>query len=350
MKDRFKKPVLAMLVLICLVSLLGIPITAQAKMTLRWAHYAAETHPLHLSAVKFKEIIEKETNGDITIEIYPNNTLGSSVQILENFKAGGVDMSSNTTGQLQQWVPEACAVQFLYIFEDPEHAYKVLDNEGGQMIADLAEPKGFKILSWWDWGFRQFTNSKRPINTPEDVKGLKFRISPEISMEAAFHALGAITEKIAFAELYMALAQGVVDGQDNGIPATYHMKFYEHNKYIAMVNYMYQPAIHMISTATWAKLTPDQQKLFMTASAECRDYMRQLMLEDERSLIPKMEAAGVQFTYPDPAVFQAVMEPAMIQIADFTGREFSKKFLAATKAYAKKDSTKAYLQKMIDAF
>lgn len=350
MRSRIRNQVLLTMVFCCLAIILTAPIPAEAKMTLRWAHYAAETHPLHLSAVKFKEIVEKKTNGDITIEIYPNNTLGSSVQILENFKAGGVDMSSNTTGQLQQWVPEACAVQFLYIFENPEHAYKVLDNEGGQMIANLAEPKGFKILSWWDWGFRQFTNSKHPINTPADVKGLKFRISPEISMEAAFHAMGAITEKIAFAELYMALAQGVVDGQDNGIPATYHMKFYEHNKYIAMVNYMYQPAIHMISTATWAKLTPEQQKLFMTASAECRDYMRKLMLEDERSLIPKMEAAGVKFTYPDPAAFQAVMEPAMIKIADFTGRDFSKKFLAVVKIYATKDSTKAYLQKMIGAF
>jgi tripartite ATP-independent transporter DctP family solute receptor len=226
----------------------------------------------------------------------------------------------------------------------------VLDNEGGQMIADLAEPKGFKVLSWWDWGFRQITNSKHPINTPEDVKGLKFRIAPEISMEAAFHAMGAITAKISFSELYMALAQGVVDGQDNGIAASYHMKFYEQNKHFAIVNYMYQPAIHMISTATWAKLTPEQQKLFMTASAECRDYMRKLMNEEESSLIPKMEAAGVQFTYPDAAVFQAVMQPAMIKIADFTGHDFSKKFLGVTKKYAKKDSMKAYLQKTSEAF
>jgi TRAP-type transport system periplasmic protein len=332
---------------VALTTLSFTTIAAYAQ-TLRLAHYAAESHPLHLAALEFKKSVESETNGKIKVEIYPNNTLGSSIQILENFQSGAVDFSLNTTGQLQMWVKEANAVQFPFIFENAGHAFKVLDGEGGEVIAKLAEPKGFKILSWWDWGMRQFTNSKRPINTPDDVKGLKFRVSPEVSMEASFQALGAVTEKIVFSELYMALAQKVVDGQDNPINATYHMKFYEHNKYITMVNYMYQPAIHMITTAQWAKLSDSEKSIIQKASYKSRDLMRKMMADEEASLIQKMKEAGCQFTTPDPVPFQTKMGQANVKIADFSGREFSKQFLSTVAKHATKEETKKYIQSVIN--
>lgn len=316
-------------------------------LTLRLAHYAAETHPLHKAALEFKKDVESGTEGKIKVEIYPNNTLGSTVEILENVRTGAVDMTFNTTGQLLLWTKEAAAVQFPFIYEDLTHVYRVLDGDGGAVLAELAAKKKFNVLSYWDWGFRQITNSRRPINSPADVKGLKFRVPPEIPMEVAIKALDGIPEKIAWAELYMALSQKVVDGQENPVHAIYHMKFYEHQKYIAMINYMYNPSIHIISPDTWTKLSDKEKGIIQGASVKGRDYMRKLMSEEEASLIQKMKAHGCAFTYPDPVPFQAKMDFAVQKIGDYAGKEFSKSYLATVVKYAKKDSTKTFLQKMI---
>jgi len=315
--------------------------------TIRLAHFAAESHPLHKAALEFKKEVEKDTNGKVKIEIYPSNTLGSTVEILESIRTGAVDMTFNTTGQLLLWTKEAAAIQFPFIYEDLNHVYSILDGEGGGALAKIAEKKKFKVLSYWDWGFRQITNSKRPINSPADVRGLKLRVPPEIPMEEALKALGGIPEKIAWAELYMALAQKVVDGQENPIHAIFHTKFYEHQKHIAVINYMYNPAIHIISPETWAKLSEKEKTIIQKASVMGRDYMRKLMAEEEASLIQKMKDYGCVFTTPDPIPFQEKMDIAVQKIADYAGKDFSKEYLTIVAKYGKKESKKNFLQGMV---
>lgn len=345
-KFRFKGCGLLAIILMLGVYFFIFPGSTQA-MTLRLAHFAAETHPLHKAAESFKKAVETETNGGIKVEIYPNNTLGSTVEILEQIRTGAVDMTFNTTGQLLLWTKEAAAVQFPFIYEDLSHVYRVLDGDGGAALANLAAKKGFKVLSYWDWGFRQITNSKRPINSPADVRGLKFRVPPEIPMEVAIKALGGIPEKIAWGELYMALSQGVVDGEENPIHAIFHMKFYEHQKYISIINYMYNPSIHIISPETWAKLSDKDKSIIQGASVKGHDYMRKLMAEEEASLIKRMKDYGCIFNQPDPAPFREKMDFAIQQIGDYAGKEFSREYLGIVAKYAKKDSTKAYLQRTI---
>ena len=164
----------------------------------------------------------------------------------------------------------------------------------------------------------------RPINAPDDVKGLKLRTPPELQIQASMEALGAVVQAIAFPELYLALSQKVVDGDP--IAVIYFNKFYEVQKHLAITRHIYNNMIHTVSAATWRKLTPQQQAIFREESASAGDLMRKLIADDEADQISKLEAAGMQVTRPDLAPFRARMDPAYKRIADYAGEANVKKF------------------------
>jgi tripartite ATP-independent transporter DctP family solute receptor len=194
-------------------------------------------------------------------------------------------------------------------------------------FSPLAEKEGFIVLSNWEWGFRNLTNNKRPILKPEDVKGLKIRTPPEIQLQAAMEALGGVVTKIAFQEVYMALAQNVVDAQENPIAVIYHNKFYEVQKYLALTRHVYNNMVHVISTKTWAKLTPEQQKIFREESKSAGAYMRKAIVAEEADQIAKMEKAGMNVTRPNLAPFRAAMGPAYERIGKYAGEDNVKRFM-----------------------
>ncbi|MEW6660946.1 MAG: TRAP transporter substrate-binding protein [Bacillota bacterium] len=298
-------------------------------ITLRLAHYAAESHPLGQAAKFFGKNAEEKSQGRLKVEIFPANSLGAPQEIAEQVRIGTLDMSLNTGGQLSQYVPQYMAIQLPFIWTGPQHVYRVLDGEGGQLLADLAAKQNFLVLSNWDWGFRHFTNSKRPINTPDDLKGLKMRVPPEKAMEASLRALGAIPTTVSYSELYMALSQGVVDGQENPLLAIYTDKFFEPNKHVALVGYMYNNAIHLISKNAWDKMPDDLRKIVKQASEEARDYMRKQMNDKDADITKELEAKGVQFTRPDPAPFKKAVEPAVAELVKSIGDDFYQKWIVA---------------------
>ena len=202
----------------------------------------------------------------------------------------------------------------------------MLDGPAMDWLAPLAEKQGFILLRNWEYGFRNVTNSVRPINTPDDVKGLKLRTPPELQIQASMEALGASVQAIAFPELYLALSQKVVDGEENPIAVIYFNKFYEVQKHLAITRHIYNNMIHTVSAATWKKLTPAQQTIFREESTAAGDLMRKLIGEGEADQIKKLEAAGMQVTRPDLAPFRARMEPAYERIADYAGEDNVKKF------------------------
>jgi tripartite ATP-independent transporter DctP family solute receptor len=195
-------------------------------------------------------------------------------------------------------------------------------------LAPLAEKQGFILLRNWDYGFRNVTNSVRPINTPDDAKGLKLRTPPELQIQASMEALGATVQAIAFPELYLALSQKVVDGEENPIPVIYYSKFYEVQKHLAITRHIYNNMMHTVGVATWKKLTPEQQKIFREESIAAGDLMRKLMEEQEGEQLKKLEAAGMQITRPDLAPFRAKMGPAYQRIAAYAGEDNVNKFRA----------------------
>jgi tripartite ATP-independent transporter DctP family solute receptor len=299
---------------------------AQTPLTLRWAHFAPEDHPANIAAKQFASRVESRTNGAIKINIFPNNALGGPPEQAQGIKLGTIDMGLPTQGQLDKFDKAFAAVMLPFIFENSAQVFKVLDGPAMDWLAPLAEKQGFILLRNWDYGFRNVTNSVRPINTPDDAKGLKLRTPPELQIQASMEALGATVQAIAFPELYLALSQKVVDGEENPIPVIYYSKFYEVQKHLAITRHIYNNMIHTVGVGTWNKLTPEQQKIFREESIAAGDLMRKLMAEQEGDQLKKLEAAGMQITRPDLAPFRAKMGPAYQRIAAYAGEDNVKKF------------------------
>ncbi|HBL36095.1 MAG TPA: C4-dicarboxylate ABC transporter substrate-binding protein [Firmicutes bacterium] len=329
-----KKSLIVMVVFMLLLTLLIVPSTmgATRNYTLRLAHICNEGHPIHQGALLFKKTVEEKTNGAVKIQIFPNATLGSAPEFTEQIAVGAVDLGLCTSGQLQVFVPEYAVVMIPFLFEDFDHAHRTLDGEAGQLLAEKAEKKGFMVLGDWEWGFRAITNSKRPINTPEDLRGLKMRVPSEMQLQETFKALGSHNTVVAFPELYMALAQGVVDGQCNPISTIYDQKFYESQKYLAITNHSYNSEMLIMSKRVYDRLPSNYQKILKDAAIEAAPLVRRLTAESEQGLIDEMKAKGMIVTYPDLGAFRDKTEPAIAPIAKFAGEKFTAEFLEYVEA------------------
>jgi TRAP-type transport system periplasmic protein len=300
--------------------------SAQAPITLRFAHYAAETHPGNIAALQFAERVKERSNGAIVVNVFPNNSLGSPPEQIEQTRLGVIDMSVPTQGALDKFEKAFGAVMLPFCFRDLEHAHRVLDGPAMDWLAPLAAKQDIIILSNWEYGFRNLTNSKRPVNTPDDVKGLKIRTPPEVQISASMEALGGVVTQIAFPELYLALSQGVVDGEENPVAVILFSKFYEVQPHLALTQHIYNNMIHVISARTWAKLSSDQQTILREESTSAGGLMRQLIASQEEDQIKKLEGLGIKVTRPDLAPFKAKMAPAYERIAAYAGEENVKHF------------------------
>jgi TRAP-type transport system periplasmic protein len=296
---------------------------------MKLAHYAAENHAGQTAAKMFADAVEKRTNGQIKITIYPNNALGSPPEVLEQNILGAVDMSLPSQGQLGKYSKRFNCVMLPFAFKDYAQVDKVVDSkEFINWVTPDLEKAGLVFLSNWEWGFRNLTNSKHPVVVPADVKGLKIRTPPELPTQSAMEALGAIVATINFNELQMALTQGTVDGEENPISVIYSMKLWEANqKYITMTGHNYGSMVHVISKKVWDKLTPDQQKIMKEESVKAGNWMRKNLRDSEAAQIEDMKKLGVQIVYPDKTKFKALMQPAYDKLKDVCGEDNIKAFL-----------------------
>jgi len=299
------------------------PAVTQMKL----GHFAAESHPGNVAVKMFIEAVEKRTNGTIKIANFPNNALGSPPEVLEQNILGAVDMSLPTQGQLGKYSKKFNCVMLPFLYENYAHADKVLDGPFIKWAAPDLEKAGLVFLSNWEWGFRNLTNSKRPVNKPEDVKGLKIRTPPELPTQAAMEALGAVVATINFNELQMALKQGVVDGQENPIAVIYSNKLYETQKYLAMDGHNYNTMVHVISKKVWDKLTPEQKTIIMEESKKAGAWMKKTVREAEADQIKQLKGFGMEVTYPDKSKFKALMNPAYDKMKGIAGEENIKTFV-----------------------
>jgi len=319
--------------LVVLLSSLFVLGEASPKYTLKLAHISNVEHPAHKGSLLFKQLVEERTNGDVQIEIYPNSTLGSAPEYTEQMKLGAVDLGLSTSGQLQLWVKEYAAVMIPFLFTSYEHAHRALDGPAGDLLAEKAEKEiGLITLANWEWGFEQTTNNKLPINSVKDVEGIKMRVPNEIQLLEMWKALGANITLINFPELYLALAQGVVDGQSNPLTTIYYQKFYEVQKYLAITNHVYNTQILMASKIIWDTLPEDIQRILKECAQVAGLYVRQISNLDDELLVKACEEKGMVVTYPNLAEFRSKMGPAIDAIAKFTGEDFTKQFVELVKA------------------
>lgn len=301
--------------------------TTQKPIVLRLAHISDEEHPSHKASLLFKKLVEERTNGVVKVEVYSNSSLGSAPEYTEQLRLGALELGLVTSGALQVWVPQYGAVMIPFLFESYDHAHRALDGEAGELLASFAKDKGFVILGNWEWGFRQLSNRLLKVEKPSDVALLKMRVPNEIQLEAMYKALGATTSIISFPELYMALAQGVVDGQCNPLATIYYQKLYEVQPYVSILNHVYNTQMLVASEKAWNSLTDDTKAIVLAASKEAGELARELTVNSESQIIELLKEAGVEVNYPDLGPFRDKMGPAIKTISDFSGTEFTQKFV-----------------------
>jgi tripartite ATP-independent transporter DctP family solute receptor len=307
--------------------------SAQAQtLQLRLAHYAAKDHPGSIAGQMFAEGVAKRTQGKIKIALYPENALGSPPAVLEQSIRGSVDMALPTQGQLGLHIKKFNCVMLPFIFENHAHADKVVDGPFIAWVAPDLEKIGLVFLANWEWGFRNLTNSKRPVNTPGDVRGLMVRTPPELPIRMAMEALGAVVATVDFNDLQKALREGVIDAEENPVAVIYSNRIFDIHKHLAMTGHSYNSMVHVINKAVWDKLSAEQQNILREESVAAGTWMRRAVRDAEAEQIEKMKQAGVQVTYPDRDRFKALMKPAYLRMNAIAGEENIQEFLKMAEA------------------
>lgn len=321
-----KKSLVAILMILCLAltTVFAAPqvetaAVAAPVINMKLAHYAAVDHPGGIAAKQFAENVQKRTNGAIKIEVYPNNELGAPDEMLEQNIQGVVDMTLGTQGSLGKYSPKFAVVMLPFVFDSYDLAYKVLDGPFYNWIKDELLTKGLVFIGSWDYGFRNLTNSVRPINSPDDVKGLKIRTPGEIQLQSCMEALGANVQTIPFNELYLSLKQGTVDGQENPLSVIFFNKYYEAQKYLAITNHVYNSMNLVVSKKVWDKLSAENQKILREESANAAQTMRNLIKSSDADYIAKLEKQGMIVTRPSTAAFAAKMDSSYKAISKYVG-------------------------------
>ena len=271
------------------------------KMTL--GHGAAVGNPRHEAAVKFAELVKAKTGGRVEVQVAPSAQLGDDAAMVTALRTGALDFSANSQGAVANAVPEYAAFGMPFMFSSPVAAFKLLDGPLGKELADKSAAKGMVLLGTWDNGIRQMTNSKHPIAKVEDMKGLKMRVPPDATLVDIMAALGAEAQQIKFAELYVALQQGVVDGQENPLVNIHASKLYEVQKYLALTNHQFQMTPFLMSKRSWDRLSEADRKAVREAAAEATALQRKLSQEADEKLLADVKAKGVQVTTVDKAAF-----------------------------------------------
>lgn len=282
--------------------------TAEAR-ELRLGHASTETNPRHGAALFFAERVEELSGGDLTVSVSSNAQLGDDVEMMTGLRLGSLDLSISSQGALAGIVEEATLIGLPFLFDDATTAWQVLDGEVGQTLSDRAAEKGVVVLGFWDNGIRLITNNVRPVLTPDDLRGLKIRIPQDPMATDIFSALGANPVPIPFAETYVALQQGVADGQENPAVNIYSQKFHEVQKYLSLSHHKYEFLPLLASQITWNTLTPEQQQVLIQAGQEATDYQRSNALEENAARLADIEASGTEISKVDTAAFQQAVQP-----------------------------------------
>ncbi|MDV2686035.1 DctP family TRAP transporter solute-binding subunit [Alkalihalophilus lindianensis] len=278
--------------------------------TLRLAHSGSESHQYHIAAEKFKELVEEKTDGSVSVDIYPNATLGSEGEVVEQILDGSIDMTTVAAdSSFANTVPAMNVFGIPYLFRDRDHIYNVLDGDIGQSLLDDVNERNMVGVGYWEVGFRHLTNNVREVHTPEDAQGLSVRVQPSPVWEAHMRELGANPTPVDFNELYSALDQGVVDGQENPLPTINSMKFYEVQNHVSLTAHTYSPAIVVMSNRAWDGLSEDQQAAVGEAVAEATSYQRDALLDMEEEILQTIKDSGVTVIEdPDREAFQVATE------------------------------------------
>ena len=261
---------------------------------IKFAHVVRPTIAKGQAADYFAELLKERTNGRIVVEVYPDSQLGNDREITEQMQIGTIHMNAPFTGVLPAFVPQFQVFDLPYLFPDREVAFEVMHGEVGEMLNVHLEKAGLRALGYWDGGFKHFTNSARPIRTPADISGLAMRASQSPLLISQFRALNAGGISIAFAELYTALQNGTVDGQENTLDNIYSRGFYEVQDYLTLSYHGYLGYVLLISDDFYQSLPADLQQILREVAMEVSEWQWEQAAQDEAKYLENLRNTNIE--------------------------------------------------------
>ena len=272
---------------------IGLMNAASAQTVLKLGYATSATSHYAVGSTVFCDDIEKGTQGRYKCQQFPNSALGGEREMIEAVQLGTLDLVNTSTGPVGNFVPEVKIVDIPFLFRDYDHARKVMDGPIGQDILTKFPAKGLVALSWTENGFRHMTNSKHPIVKPEDASGLKMRTMENKVHMDGYRAFGIQPTPMAFPEVFGALQQGTVDGQENPIPVILASKFSQVQKHLSLTGHVYSPALLITSPRLMDKLSAADKKVFYAAAKSATVAQRKKVNEDENNGIAQLEKDGM---------------------------------------------------------
>ncbi|TRZ46203.1 TRAP transporter substrate-binding protein [Robertkochia solimangrovi] len=303
-----KNKLLILLSLLVTGALVGCSQGKQHRV-IKLGHGLDVNHSVHKAMVKMGEDLEEISGGELTLEIYPSQQLGTERECLELLQIGSLDMTKVSVGVLENFAPKLRVLGLPFLFRDKEHCFKVLDGPIGQQLLNEGEKYWLKGLGYYDAGSRSFYTMTKPVNTPEDLNGMKIRVMESVTAMDMVRNFGGSPTPISWGELYTALQQGVVDGAENNPPSFYLSRHYEVCKYYSLDEHTMLPDVLVAGTQLWESLSEQQRKWLSEAVNRSVSYQRKLWAESEKEALEAVQAAGVEVIRPDKEPFAEKVAP-----------------------------------------
>ena len=288
------------------------------ERTIKFGVAGPETHPAVPGMKKFAEAVTAKSGGKIKVNLFFNSSLGTDQAIVSAIKGGTVEMSVMNSGILASEAKELALFDFPFLFANEKESDAIVDGAVGKKMHALLQEKGLVGLSYWELGYRHMTNSKRPLNTVEDIDGLKLRVIPNPINVDWVKALGANPTPLPFAEVYGALEQKAIDGQENPIAVIAANKFWEVQKYVALTNHQYNPQSVIFSKKVWDTLSPAEKKIIDDSSDEATKFQREQSRAAVAANVELLKKNGMIVTQFSPTEVNKLREKMKPVIAKYT--------------------------------
>jgi TRAP-type transport system periplasmic protein len=280
-----------------------------------------EDHPEGQGLLRFKEIVEKKSGGKLKVQTYFSATLGDDLKMTEALQSGTQEITIPSTSPLVGIVKEFGIFDFPFLFNTAEEADAILDGPIGKKLLEKLPEHGLIGLAYWENGFRNVTNSKHPINTIDDFKGLKLRTMQNQVHIDAFKKLGANPTPMAFSEVFTALESKTVDGQENPLATIKSNKYYEVQDYLSLTKHVYTPFVFLVSKKFWDSLSPEEQKILQDAAVEAGKYQRELSRQEDKKALEELKKTGIKINEVSDGE-RKKMEEAIKPVIDKYAKEF----------------------------
>lgn len=310
----------------------GLAFTASAETVIKVGHGAAESFHMHRALLHFEELVEAGSNGEIDVQIFPSSQMGPDREMIEGVQTGVLEMAIPPSSFFAGWDPAFAVIELPYMYASKDIAFDVLGSEAGAGMIERVEGQGLVGLGWLELGVRNVTNNVRPIATPEDLEGVKLRTMQVPAHVATFQALGANPTPMNFGEVYSALQQGVIDGQENPLAIITSQRFYEVQSYLSTTGHVFAVYMPVISQPFFDSLSAEHQQLVRESMAAAREYQAEIVSAEDASQLDEIRAAGVEvleLTAKQRQAFAEATESVRLQYRDEVGAEVYDDWVAA---------------------